>query len=376
MPRDTQDLVPAPSTPPQAGAARPGACGCQSRAAQPGAGDQGRCASEELAFAAMVLRAEAEAVASQAERIGPAFIRAVDILTATAENGGNVLIAGLGKSGLIGAKISATMASLGVPSHVIHPTEALHGDLGRITQRDALIALSNSGETEEVVTLALICKQDGVPLISMTGGEGQSALARLADAALAMGTITEASDLSMAPTCSTTAMLALGDALSLAVARRRQFSHEDFAKRHPGGSLGGLLRPVMDAVRFSVERGLPVCGQDTPIVDALRDAERVARRPGALLVVDEAGKLCGILTDGDLRRLVINDPSRLAEPLRNVMTPHPRSLPDSALIRDAARMVREHRQDEIPIVDAAGRPVGLLDVQDLIAMKVVREGSS
>src|SRR5690606_15048262 len=128
--------------------------------------------------------------------------------------------------------------------------------------------------------------------------------ARLADAALAMGTVTEASDLSMAPTCSTTAMLALGNALALAVARRRDFSHEDFAKRHPGGSLGGLLRPVMEAVRFSIERGLPVSSQDTSVVDALRAAEQVARRPGALLVVDAVGKLTGILTDGDIRRLV------------------------------------------------------------------------
>lgn len=352
MPRETQDLVQSPPTHPE------------------------NAAAEELAFAARVLQAEAAAVAAQADRLTPAFSEAVRIIVHTAESAGTVLIAGLGKSGLIGSKISATLASLGVPSHIIHPTEALHGDLGKITHRDALIALSNSGETEEVVTLALICKQDSVPVIAITGGQGQSALARLADAALAMGTVTEASDLSMAPTCSTTAMLALGDALALAAARRRDFSHEDFAKRHPGGSLGGLLRPVMEAVRFSIERGLPVSSQDTSVVDALRAAEQVARRPGALLVVDAAGKLTGILTDGDIRRLVLTDPARLAEPLVSVMTHNPRSLADTALLRDAARMVRQHRQDEIPIVNAQGQPVGLLDVQDLIAMKVVREASS
>lgn len=361
MPKETQDLVREPK-------------GTPTRVPRTPIDDGG--VGDEIAFARAVLKAEAEAVAAQGARVGTGFSVAVDRMVRTADAGGTVLVAGLGKSGLIGCKISATLASLGVPSHNIHPTEALHGDLGRITPRDCLIALSNSGETEEVVTLALICKQDGVPVISITGGEGESALAKLADAALAMGTITEASDLSMAPTCSTTAMLALGDALALAVARRREFSHEDFAKRHPGGALGGLLRPVMEAVRFSLERGLPMATEDTPIVDALRAAERVARRPGALLVTDGDGKLTGILTDGDLRRLVLDDPARLGEPLRKVMTPNPRCLPESALLRDAARMVREHRQDEIPIVDDDGRPVGLLDVQDLIAMKVVREGSS
>ncbi|MGP1346071.1 MAG: KpsF/GutQ family sugar-phosphate isomerase [Phycisphaerales bacterium] len=360
---DAQDVVVRPPGPGGRGSDAPDARGSGGHEA-------------DLELAQRILEAEARAVAKQVERLGPAFVRAVSIVEETAEAHGTVLVAGLGKSGLIGRKISATLASLGVPSHDIHPTEALHGDLGRINRGDCLIALSNSGETEEVVTLALICKQDAVPVISITGGEGQSALARLADAPLTMGTITEASDLSMAPTCSTTAMLALGDALALTVAQRRRFSHEDFAKRHPGGTLGGLLRPVMDAVRFSAERGLPVAHQRTPINEALRAAERVVRRPGALLIVDDAGALVGILTDADIRRLVIDHPERLDRPLEGVMTPGPRCLPHSALLRDAARMVREHRQDEIPIVDEQGRPVGLLDVQDLIAMRIVREASS
>ncbi len=329
--------------------------------------------SAERAFVEGVLRAEAEAVSAIVPRLGPRLHEAVDLMARCADAGGSILVSGLGKSGLIGKKISATLASLGAPSHDIHPSEAAHGDLGRIRTTDCLLALSHSGETEEVVALASILRQDNVPIVSITGGDGESSLARLATVALTLGRIEEASDTLLAPTCSTAAMLALGDALALAVARRRAFTPDDFARRHPGGTLGGLMRPVMDALRFVVGKNLPVVSEESSVRSALAEAARLGRRPGALLLVDGAGALSGIFTDGDLRRLIIKDAALLDAPARTVMTKAPKSLPSTALVRDAVRLIRESRQDEIPIVDARGKPVGILDVQDLIAMKVVHD---
>lgn len=330
----------------------------------------------ERAFIADVLRAEAAAVAGLAERAGAwgeSLTRAVDLIVRCAESGGSVLVTGLGKSGLIGKKISATLASLGVPSHDIHPAEAAHGDLGRIRASDLLVALSNSGETEEVLALVETLRQDGVPILAVTGGEGGSTLARLATVCLTLGPIGEAGDLVLAPTCSTTATLALGDALALAAARRRAFSPDDFARRHPGGTLGGLMRPVTEALRFVAGKNLPILSDALTVRRALEEAGKFGRRPGALILVGQSGALSGIFTDGDLRRLILRDPSELDRPIGAVMTKTPRTLPARALVRDAVHFVRENRQDEIPVVDDAGRPIGLLDVQDLIAMKVVQD---
>lgn len=327
---------------------------------------------EERRFIAEVLRAEARAVSDQIERLGPGIHAAVDLIVRCADAGGALLVTGMGKSGLIGRKISATFASLGVPSHEIHPAEAVHGDLGRIRSLDIVLALSNSGETEEVVALASALKQDGVGIISITGGQGQSTLARLATVALSLGQITEASDIGLAPTCSTTATLALGDALALASARRRSFTADDFARHHPGGSLGGLLRPVVEVLRFIAGKTLPVVRDSLSLREALLDGERLGRRPGAMILVDDRGMLTGIFTDSDLRRLMLNDPGALDAPVRSVMTRSPKSLPDTALVRDAVHLMSQTRQDEIPVVDAHGKPVGLLDVQDLITLRVVR----
>lgn len=342
----------------------------------------GRGNSEERAFAEAVLRREAEAVSGLVGSLGPSFHEAVSLIVKCADSGGTVLVTGLGKSGLIGAKISATMASLAIPSHAVHPSEAAHGDLGRFRPTDTVICLSYSGETDEVVNLAAVLRQDGLPIIAMTGNSeaakqrdsetgGKSSLERLATVTLGIGVEEEAEF--AAPTCSTTAMLALGDALALAAARRRKFTDEDFAKRHPGGALGGLLRPVSEALRFTAGKNLPLIPESLSVLQALERAEEAGRRPGAMLIVDGAGKLAGIFTDGDLHRLILRNTGELSKPISTVMTRRPRSLRDDALIRDAVKMVRESRLDEIPVVDAAGRPVGILDVQDLVAMRLVRD---
>jgi arabinose-5-phosphate isomerase len=332
--------------------------------------------ADELAFARALLADEARAVSALADRLGAEFHRAVGLLDTCAASGGTVLVTGLGKSGLIGSKISATLASLGVASHSVHPAEAFHGDLGRFRANDTVIAISASGETDEVVNLAAILKQDGVPIIAITcGREGGvlSSLERLATAALTLGVREEAGHMP-APTSSTTATLALGDALALCVARRRNFTREDFARRHPGGSLGGLLRPVTEALRFVAGRNMPLIPDTVSVSEALARAAESGRRPGAITLVDaRSGVLSGIFTDADLRRLILRSPAELTRPIAEVMTRSPRSLPDSALIQDAVRLVREFRSDEIPVVDGQGRPVGMLDVQDLIAMKLVQE---
>lgn len=337
----------------------------------------------EAAFLADVLRAEARAVAQLADLPADSLHAALDVMERAVEAGGSVLVAGIGKSGLIGKKISASLASLGVPSHDIHPTEAMHGDLGRIRPVDCVIAISFSGETEEVVSLASILKQDRVPVISITKGtqaepsRGAGALARVATVPVSLGAITEASDVTLAPTSSTTATLAIGDALALGLARRRSFTADDFAKRHPGGTLGGLLRPVVEVLRFRVGENLPVVAETVSVRDAIAETESIGRRPGALVVVDADSHVVGICTDSDIRRqLVAQDANAaLQQPIAQIMTRSPRVLADTDLVRDAVQLMREYRADEIPVVDQTGAPVGLLDVQDLIAMKVVRASS-
>lgn len=332
----------------------------------------------ELAFARDVLRAEAEAIESLAGTLGREFHDAVDRICQCVEQGGTVLVTGLGKSGLIGAKISATLASLGIPSHSVHPSEAAHGDLGRFRASDVALCLSFSGETEEVVNLAAILKQDKLPIISITrrsthGSAHPSTLERLASVALTLPFEDEAAAGFAAPTSSTTATLALGDALALAAARRRHFSTSDFHKRHPGGSLGGQLRPVTDVLRFRAGENLPLAIETATVREALTHADGTPRRPGALLIVNPAtGVLTGIFTDSDLRRLMLRDTGALDQPLANVMTRGPRTIPADALVRDALLMIREHRQDEVPVIDRDGKPVGLLDVQDLIALRLIR----
>ena len=335
---------------------------------------------QELAFMARALEHEAQAISRVAGRIDAGFAKAVDLIVRCAEKDGTVLVSGLGKSGHIGAKISATLASLGIPSHAVHPTEAAHGDLGRFRKHDVVICLSHSGETEELINLAAILRQDGLPIIAITrgtvDGSPESALSRLADVTLAVGVVGEAGDGEyLAPTSSTTVALAIGDAIALAAARRRSFSNEDFHARHPGGQLGSLLRPAMELVRFKVGENLPIANESQAVHEALIEAAKVVRRPGALLVTDNSGKLTGIFTDSDLRRLVLSNPDDLKKPIGEVMSKGPRCLNMNAKASDAATMFREFRTDEIPIVDHDGKPMGLLDVQDLIAMKLVREST-
>jgi len=357
-----------------------------------------KIASGHTAFARTVLDAEAAAI--QRVELNESFDAAVELIgrittsTASGGGGGSLVVSGLGKSGLIGQKLSATFASTGTPSHFLHPVEAMHGDLGRVRKEDVVLLMSFGGGTEEVVTLASLLKQDAVPTIALVGRAG-SDLGRLATVPLAIGDVTEACPHNLAPTASTTAMLALGDALALAVMRLRDFGAQDFHKYHPGGGLGKQLMPVVEAMRFKVGSpgakgagspgvGIPGAGANLPLIHvgtsvqkAYEIAEQSAkasglRRPGALIVVDDTGRLAGFVTDGDLRSALIKrGPEVWLGAIDGIMTANPTTLTSEALIRDAVHIVREHRFDEIPIVDGAGKPVGLIDVQDLAALKVI-----
>ncbi len=327
----------------------------------------------ETAFIADVFRMEADAIRrishQMTKRDHESWQAALDLLERCE---GHVVVSGMGKSGLVGAKISATFSSLGQPSNVLHPAEATHGDLGRVRRADVVLLLSYSGETEEVVNLAALLKADGLPRLGISS-KPESSLARLSDVHLSLGDLTEACPLNLAPTASTTAMLAMGDALALALSRRRNFGADDFQQRHPGGLLGAQLRPITDVLRFKVGRNLPIVRDNVTVREACAKTQ-TSRRPGAVVLVDEDGRLSGIFTDADLRRLMLRDAAgglqcRIAE----VMTRRPEHLVVDDLVRDAVRLMRENRHDEIPVLDREGRPVGLVDVQDLISMKVVRD---
>ncbi len=327
----------------------------------------------ERELLARSLRTEAEAIAAVASVLdgpeGEAWRRGLDLLEACR---GHVVVSGMGKSGLVGGKISATLSSLGQPSNVVHPAEAVHGDLGRIRSGDVALLLSASGETEEVVVLAGILKADGLPRIGVSM-RPESRLATLCDVHLSMGDVAEACPHNLAPTTSTTVMMAIGDALALALAARRNFAADDFHRHHPGGMLGVGMRPITEVLRFRVDRNLAVVEDGATAADAIRPSGE-DRRAGAVLLVDAAGRLSGIFTDGDLRRLLNREGAAgLDRPIREVMTPSPAHLTTAHVVRDAVTMVRERRLDEIPVVDAEGRPVGLLDVQDLVTLKAVRD---
>lgn len=332
------------------------------------AGDQ----ASEHSFVESALRAEKDAIERVATMVSAAsadWTAAIDLL-ATCD--GHVVVSGMGKSGLIGAKISATLSSLGRPSHTLHPAEAVHGDLGRIRRGDIALLLSYSGETEEIVALASILRADQVPCIGISR-DGSGSLGRLCQAHIALGDVTEACPLQLAPTASTTAMLAVGDALALAASRRRDFDADAFHRHHPGGMLGAGLRPIIEILRFKVGENVAVASDSGSVEQALADAGS-GRRTGAILLVNASGALSGIFTDGDLRRLVNADGAEgLSRPIRDVMTADPGHLNADSLVQDAVRLVRERRVDEIPVIDAKGHPVGILDVQDLIAMKAVQE---
>jgi arabinose-5-phosphate isomerase len=286
---------------------------------------------------------------------------------------GRVVVTGMGKAGLVGRKISATLASTGTPSLFLHAAEALHGDLGRVTREDLVLALSNSGSTKEVVGLLGPIKKIGAGLISVTATP-DSELARYSDISICYGKVVEACPLGLAPTTSTTVMLALGDALAVAVLSQRGFSKEEFALFHPAGDLGRRLLKVDEVMR--AEEQNPTMRENQTVVEAMSVMTHTLGRPGAVSVVGEDGAIVGFYTDGDLRRnikdaLVKKDFAFLERPVSDVMTREPISIKTNCLAGEALRILREKKIDQIPVVDENNHPVGMLDVQDLLTVRIV-----
>ncbi len=311
-----------------------------------------------------VLKIEAEAVGALIRRIDKKFDEAIGLLS---ECRGRVIVTGMGKGGLVGQKISATLSSTGTPSLFLHSAEAIHGDLGRVTKEDVVLAISNSGETEEVVRLLPLIKKIGARLIALTGNP-RSTLGRHSDVTLDVSVKKEACPLGLAPTASTTATLAMGDAIAVCLLKKKGFREEDFAFYHPGGALGKkLLLKVEDIMRRGAAN--PVVKEDELVRDVLLKITQA--RAGAASVVDAGGKLMGIFTDGDLRRHVESDKNLVVRKVKDVMTKNPVTIPKDHLASEALRILKDKRIDEVPIVDAKQRPIGMLDVQDLLKAGLV-----
>jgi len=311
-----------------------------------------------------VLATEAEAVAALEHRLGGPFAEACGLILRCE---GRVVVTGMGKSGHIGSKIAATLASTGTPSFFLHPAEAIHGDIGMITIKDVVLALSNSGETDELLTILPVIKRLDVPLIALTGKAG-STLARYATVTLDVSVPAEACPLNLAPTASTTATLAMGDALAVAVLEARGFTEEDFARSHPGGSLGRRLLLHVDEVMRTGD-DLPAVGLDTPLSAGLLEMSR--KGLGMTTIVDDARRVIGVFTDGDLRRALDKQLDVHATRMRDVMTANPKMARPRMLAAEAVHLMETYRITALPVVDDAGTLVGALNVHDLLRAGVM-----
>jgi arabinose-5-phosphate isomerase len=324
-----------------------------------------------LDLARRTLETEGQAILALAGQVGSDFKQAAQALF---DCTGKVVLTGIGKAGIIATKISATLASTGTQSIFLHPVEALHGDLGRLQRQDVVVALSHSGQTEEIIRLIDHLKGRGAKLIAITAS-ASSPLGKHADIAISYGQVQEACPLGLAPTVSTSCMLALGDALALTVMQMRNFQPEDFAAFHPGGSLGRKLLKVEDAMLFRRDERLSISPDNVSLGAALVAGEKAQRRVGAMLLVDEQGQLSGILTDADLRRALLKGGAGILDrPVAEVMIRNPKHIHLGELASQAAALMNKYRIDELPVLDEASRPVGIIDVQDLLGIKSAGNG--
>jgi arabinose-5-phosphate isomerase len=314
--------------------------------------------------AKQVLDIEAEAVKNLKACIGKDFKQILDLILNTK---GRVVVSGMGKTGIIAQKFSATLASTGTPSLFLHSAEAIHGDLGRVTPDDVVIIISNSGQGEEIKQLLPLLKKIGSKIIGLTANRN-SILAKYSDVVLDIPIKKEACPLGLAPTASTTATLAMTDALAVCLAELKGFKEKDFAFYHPGGLLGKrLLLKVEDIMRKGASH--PVVNEDKKISEVL--VKITQSRAGSATIIDKKGRLRGIFTDGDLRRHLEQDPDLTQRKVKDVMTKNPTTVSAGTLAVEAMRILRQKKIDELPVIDKNKRPVGLLDVQDLLKAGLV-----
>jgi arabinose-5-phosphate isomerase len=326
--------------------------------------DSAEALCHPLAIAREVLEIEARAIRDLIERLDGQFVKAVDIVLTCR---GRVVVSGMGKSGHIARKIASTLASTGTPAFFVHPAEASHGDLGMITREDVMIGLSNSGESTELLAIVPLLKRQGAKLIALTGN-ARSSLAREADVHLYAGAEKEACPLNLAPTASTTAALALGDALAIALMSAKGFTQNEFARSHPGGALGRrLLTHVRDVMRSG--NRAPRVGREASLMEALLEMSR--GRLGMTSIVDEDGRVIGIFTDGDLRRTLEKGCDVNATRIVDVMGRQPRTIAPDRLAAEAVQIMEEHKVNQILVVDDEQRLIGALNMHDLFEAKVI-----
>lgn len=311
-----------------------------------------------------VLRIEAEAILALIDKIDGSFEKAVNVILACK---GRVVVTGMGKSGLIGKKIAATLASTGTPALFLHPAEGIHGDLGMVTKGDVIIAISNSGETEEIVKLLPVFKRLAVPVIAMTGGMNSS-LAKASDATIDVGVKEEACPMGLVPTASTTATLAMGDAIAITLLDKRGFKEEDFACFHPGGSLGKRLLLRVEDLMHTGE-ALPVVKESVGMREAL--FEITSKKMGMTTVVDDDGKLVGVITDGDLRRYLEKSIDLFDKTTGELASRKPKMISKDALAAEAVAVMEKHSITSLVSVDEEGRPAGITHLHDLLKAGVV-----
>lgn len=315
-------------------------------------------------LASRVLLVEAEAITRLAERIDEDFVRACRLMLACQ---GRIVVLGIGKSGHIGGKLAATLASTGTPAFFVHPAEARHGDMGMITAQDVVLALSNSGETDEILVLLPLIKRLGVPLIALTGNPG-STLDKSADVHIDVSVAQEACPLGLAPTSSTTAALAMGDALAVALLEVRGFTAEDFARSHPGGRLGRRLLLLLDDVMHTGEQ-IPRSAPEDYLRDALLEMSR--KGLGMTVVVDANDCVLGVFTDGDLRRALDRQVDVHSARVVEVMTPNCKTIAPGTLAAEALRVMQQYKINALPVVTAEDRLIGVLNMHDLLRAGVL-----
>lgn len=325
-------------------------------------------AVERLDYAREIIRAEAAALAFVATRLDASFLQATELLLPiTGAGKGRLAITGTGKSADIGQKLAGTFSSTGTRAYVLDATKAVHGDLGMLHPDDIALVLSHSGESEEIVRLLRPMKELCRAIIGLTGNP-HSSLARRSDVALVYGPLEEVCPLGLAPSASTTAMLAIGDALAFVLSRMRDFNHEDFARFHPAGSLGKKLTRVEAIMRTGA--GLRVAPAADTVRAVFASARRAGRRTGAVILIDESGKLAGLFTDSDLARLIeTRREDALDRPIAEVMTRSPRTLSVGQRVAEAMELFERFKISELPVIDAEGRPMGMVDITDLIGVQ-------
>jgi arabinose-5-phosphate isomerase len=325
---------------------------------------------EQLRAAREIVRREAAGVWKVSYRLSSSFCEAVKLLITCK---GSAIVTGMGKAGLIGQKIAATLSSTGTRAHFLHPAEAFHGDLGRIHPDDVVLMLTQSGETAEVVQLLPSLRDFGVPLVAMTSSH-MTTIGRAATVVIELGELEEVCSLGLAPSTSTTAMLAVGDALALVLSKMKNFQADDFARFHPGGALGRRLSRVDDIMRPLAE-----CRQASDALtvrDVIVATSRPGRRSGAIMLTGKSGRLTGLFTDSDLARLFERrDESALDRPIRHVMAARPTTVLSGTRMAEAVALLVKRKFSELPVVDDASRPIGLIDVTDVLGLEASPEAN-